>query len=104
MYLHSRNIILDCHGKAWLIDWAFARMYPASFETATISRHGGGEYFKGLLDLLGDENSSELISRLFAISFALTSGAAAQTFLEIQQCLGHYLAKTNPGLMRSAIL
>jgi thiamine kinase-like enzyme len=53
MDLHERNIILDCHGKAWLIDWTYTGMDPAYFETAAISRHGREQYLAGLLDLLG---------------------------------------------------
>lgn len=75
MDLHPRNIILDCHGKVWLIDWAFAGMYPAYFETATIIRHGSQPYFELLLQLLGDGKYNEATSHLFAISFALTTGA-----------------------------
>ncbi|KAJ5102464.1 hypothetical protein N7532_002993 [Penicillium argentinense] len=75
MDLHPRNIILDCDRKIWLIDWAYAGMYPAYFETATILRHGRDPYFERLLDLLGDEEYKEATDRLFAISFALTTGA-----------------------------
>ncbi|QKX59502.1 uncharacterized protein TRUGW13939_06636 [Talaromyces rugulosus] len=72
MDLHQRNIIIDCHGRAWLIDWGYAGMYPAYFETATTTKHSREPYFAHLLDLLGD---SEAVGRLFAISFALTTGA-----------------------------
>lgn len=75
MDLHPRNVILDSQGKAWLIDWGYAGMYPPYFETATISRYGREPYFRGLMDLLGDKKYNEEISRLFSISFALTTGA-----------------------------
>ncbi|KAL4896060.1 hypothetical protein BDV59DRAFT_171950 [Aspergillus ambiguus] len=50
--LHPRNIILDCQGKVWLIDWAFSGMYPAYFETASILRNGSETYFGDLLGQL----------------------------------------------------
>jgi thiamine kinase-like enzyme len=75
MDLHPRNVILDSQGNAWLIDWEYAGMYPPYFETATVLRYGREAYFRGLLDLLGDKAYEEENSRLFSISFALTTGA-----------------------------
>ncbi|KAB8069845.1 kinase-like domain-containing protein [Aspergillus leporis] len=75
MDIHLRNLILDDQGKVWLIDWAFAGMYPAYFETASILRHGRQTYFQHLLDQLEYRKDSEQTNRLFALSFALTTGA-----------------------------
>ncbi|KAJ5577554.1 uncharacterized protein N7459_006518 [Penicillium hispanicum] len=82
MDLHPRNIMLDCDGKDWLIDWAYAGMYPAYFETAAILRYGREPYFKRLLNLLGDEEYKDATDRLFAISFALTTGALCKPLLK----------------------
>lgn len=73
--LHPRNLILDCRGQVWLIDWAFAGMYPAYFETASIQRYGGEVYFGVLLGQLNCWQYKKETNRLFAISFALTTGA-----------------------------
>ncbi|KAJ5935929.1 Succinate--CoA ligase subunit beta [Penicillium verhagenii] len=51
--------IVDSHGRAWLIDWAYGGMYTAYFETPTIVRHDKEPYFAHLLDLLGDKEYSE---------------------------------------------
>lgn len=73
--LHPRNLILDCRGQVWLIDWAFAGMYPAYFETASILWYGREVYFRDLLDQLGHRQHDKESDRLFSISFALTTGA-----------------------------
>ncbi|GIJ85613.1 hypothetical protein Asppvi_004472 [Aspergillus pseudoviridinutans] len=78
MDLHPRNIILDGRGKVWLIDWAFAGMYPAYFETASILRNGLTSLFGDLLGQLDRGRFGEEINRLFGISFALTTGALCQ--------------------------
>lgn len=75
MDIHERNLILDDQGNVWLIDWAFAGMYPIYFETASILRHGRQTYFQHFLDQLGDSMYKEQTDRLFALSFALTTGA-----------------------------
>ena len=74
--LHPRNMILDYRGQVWLIDWGFAGMYPEYFETASILRYGREVYFKDLLDQLGQGHfHNKETNLLFAISFALTTGA-----------------------------
>ncbi|GIK00428.1 hypothetical protein Aspvir_004453 [Aspergillus viridinutans] len=78
MDLHPRNIILDGRGKVWLIDWAFAGMYPAYFETASILRNGWTTYFGDWLGQGDRARFGEEINRLFSISFALTTGALCQ--------------------------
>ena len=84
--LHPRNLILDHQGKIWLIDWAYAGMYPVYFETASILRHGRETYFQHLLDQLEYGKFSEETGRLFDISFALTTGALCKPPQEPLPC------------------
>ncbi|KAL4874266.1 kinase-like domain-containing protein [Aspergillus karnatakaensis] len=35
--ISPRNLILDRHGHAWIVDWADAGAYPPAFETAALS-------------------------------------------------------------------
>src|SRR5204863_6467861 len=78
MYLHEQNLLIDSHGKIWLIDWAFAGMYPPYFETAAILKCGMKAYLQGLLDLLEYEQYNKETEQLEAIGFALTTGASCK--------------------------
>jgi serine/threonine protein kinase len=78
MDLHEQNLLIDSHGKIWLIDWAFAGMYPPYFETAAILKCGMKVYLQGLLDLLEYEQYSKETEQLEAIGFALTTGASCK--------------------------
>lgn len=70
-----RNLILDGDGKLWLIDWANAGFYPPYFDVAVIMHFGLQHAFQGFLEKMLMENWKESITRLFAIGFALTTGA-----------------------------
>lgn len=40
-----RNLILDAQGKVWLIDWAWAGVYPRGFEQAVFSEQAANAAF-----------------------------------------------------------
>jgi tRNA A-37 threonylcarbamoyl transferase component Bud32 len=69
-----RNLILDGQGRVWILDWAYAGGYPPYFDQAVLMKSGDPDFTQGLLGLMGDENIEE-VECLFAIGFALTTGA-----------------------------
>ncbi|KAI9670312.1 MAG: hypothetical protein M1831_006526 [Alyxoria varia] len=77
MDLHFQNMRLDDKGQVWLLDWAHAGAYPVYFEKASVTRYG--HWPKELNDVcfngVTHENDEENIDQLFAIMFALTTGA-----------------------------
>ena len=75
--LHLRNIILDLDGKLWLIDWSNAGFHPPYFEVAAIVRADLQDAYRGFLKKMPMDTWKEEIGRLFAIGFALTTGAPA---------------------------
>ena len=75
MDLHLKNIILDRDGKLWLIDWAHAGFYPPYFEVAVIVGANLEDVFQDFLKKIPMDMWKEKIERLFAIGFALTTGA-----------------------------
>ena len=74
MDLAPRNLILDRHWKIWILDRAYAGGYPIYFEKAALQRAGLPSFKKGLLEMIGEENS-ERVERLLALGFALSIAA-----------------------------
>jgi hypothetical protein len=56
--LHLRNMILDDHGKLWLLDW-----------WRTINN-----FAAGLLGIMGVDRDAEEVQQLMATGFSLTTG------------------------------
>jgi hypothetical protein len=75
MDLHMRNIILDQNQKLWLIDWSNAGFYPPYFEVAVVMKANLKDDFQDFLKAMPMETWKEKIKHLFAIGFALTTGA-----------------------------
>lgn len=75
MDIAARNLILDSHGRVWVVDWAHAGGYPVYFDQAVLIRTGDPDFVTGLLERLGDDYAEE-VAKLLAIGFALTTGAA----------------------------
>ena len=73
-----RNLILNSDGRAWLIDWGNAGIYPDGFEVASLKarRFEAPEYIDMLLELLSKiiPMHNELQQQLKWITFALTTG------------------------------
>jgi aminoglycoside phosphotransferase (APT) family kinase protein len=68
-----RNLILDPSGRLWLIDWAYAGVYPKGFEQATIPKQAGNEQFSELvLSKLSSSYPKETL-QLFNIQYGLTT-------------------------------
>jgi hypothetical protein len=70
-----RNLILDPSGRLWLIDWAYAGVYPTGFEQAAIPGQAGNEKFSKLvLSKLSSSYPKETL-QLFNIGYGLTTAA-----------------------------
>ncbi|KAL4755813.1 kinase-like protein, partial [Aspergillus foveolatus] len=69
-----RNLILDQHGQAWLVDWADAGAYPPAFETAALSsQQSFPEFNARVLSHLPRYPLEE--RQLDSIGYALTTAA-----------------------------
>ncbi|KAL2045452.1 hypothetical protein ABVK25_012096 [Lepraria finkii] len=73
-----RNLMLDRHGKVWLLDWAFAGAYPEHFEYAVLAKREPS-FTRGLLRMLHYSGKiQEQVEQLNLISFALSTGAVTR--------------------------
>ncbi|KAH7348447.1 kinase-like domain-containing protein, partial [Rhexocercosporidium sp. MPI-PUGE-AT-0058] len=71
-----RNLVLDAEGKVWLIDWAFAGVYPPGFEQAVLKVRSGwdSKFAEMILEKLSDRQ--EHITKLFSsIGYGLSLAA-----------------------------
>ena len=70
-----RNLVLDAQGKVWMIDWAFAGVYPPGFEQAVLHvREWNREFAEMVLSKLSDRQ--EHITKQFVnIGYGLSLAA-----------------------------
>jgi aminoglycoside phosphotransferase (APT) family kinase protein len=71
-----RNLVLDAQGKVWMIDWAFAGVYPPGFEQAILQvREWHREFAEMVLSRLSDRQ--EHITKQFVnIGYGLSLAAS----------------------------
>lgn len=74
--ISPRNLILDQHDHAWLIDWAYSGAYPPVFESAALSiQPFFTDFNEAVLSLIPRYPEEE--SQLDSIAYGLTTAALA---------------------------
>ena len=71
-----QNLILDAEGKVWMIDWAFAGIYPLGFEQAVLGVRSSGyrEFANLVLSKLSDRQE-HITKQLASIGYGLSLAA-----------------------------
>ena len=71
-----QNLILDAQGKVWMIDWAFAGVYPPGFEQAVLQVRSGWyrEFAEMVLSKLSDRQE-HITKQFFSIGYGLSLAA-----------------------------
>lgn len=69
-----RNLILDKQGHVWLVDWAWAGVYPPGFEQAALITQSRGGFREMVMERLSDRQE-ELAKFLASISYGLSVAA-----------------------------
>lgn len=74
--ISPRNLILDQHEQAWLIDWAYSGAYPPVFESAALSiQPFFTDFNEAVLSLITRHPEEEM--QLDSIAYGLTTAALA---------------------------
>ncbi|KAJ5196736.1 Aminoglycoside phosphotransferase [Penicillium cf. viridicatum] len=74
--ISPRNLILDQHGRVWLVDWAYSGAYPPVFESAALSiQPSFTDFNKMVLSLIPRYPQEEV--QLDSIAYGLTTAALA---------------------------
>ncbi|CAI7583456.1 unnamed protein product [Penicillium glandicola] len=74
--ISPRNLILDQHGRVWLIDWGYSGAYPPAFESAALATQSSFPDFNTMV-LSRIPRYPEQEVQLDSIAYGLTTAALA---------------------------
>jgi hypothetical protein len=70
----ARNVVLDAVGKAWLVDWGCAGVYPVGFEQAALREQNTNSSFMEMVMSKLTDRHNDLARRKAAIAYGLSTG------------------------------
>ncbi|KAK4861265.1 hypothetical protein LT330_004181 [Penicillium expansum] len=74
--ISPRNLVVDQHGRVWLIDWAYSGAYPPVFESAALSIQSSFTDFNEMVLSLIPRYPEKAV-QLDSIGYGLTTAALA---------------------------